>query len=196
MAAPELQPLIDTVLRILRAHPDGIPEQKLIRELDAEGIPPFAGAVLSETLELFRCHFLLFHCLYRLRDQVRSEGAADLNISPLAIVLLPYAEGEGGSAIAGSDPLRDYYLDLSHLDGTTEQDVNQLLDGFFRRRQALDERGAALAELGLDDGTSFEAARRRYRKLVMEHHPDRGGDTERLQALNRAMDVLERSYGR
>jgi hypothetical protein len=30
--------------------------------------------------------------------------------------------------------------------------------------------------------------------MVSEHHPDRGGSTERLQSINLAMEILERYY--
>ena len=36
----------------------------------------------------------------------------------------------------------------------------------------------------------------RYRQLVSLHHPDRGGNTARLQSINKAMEILERYYGR
>ncbi|MBU2294721.1 MAG: J domain-containing protein, partial [Gammaproteobacteria bacterium] len=36
----------------------------------------------------------------------------------------------------------------------------------------------------------------RYRQLVSLHHPDRGGSTARLQSINKAMEILERYYGR
>ncbi len=34
----------------------------------------------------------------------------------------------------------------------------------------------------------------RYRQLVSQHHPDRGGSTSRLQSINLAMEILQRYY--
>ncbi|MCO3066035.1 hypothetical protein FA243_29305, partial [Pseudomonas aeruginosa] len=36
----------------------------------------------------------------------------------------------------------------------------------------------------------------RYRQLVSQHHPDRGGSTARLQSINKAMEILQRYYSR
>lgn len=37
--------------------------------------------------------------------------------------------------------------------------------------------------------------RQRRRELAAQHHPDRGGDTERMQAINRAADALLAQLG-
>jgi DnaJ-class molecular chaperone len=36
--------------------------------------------------------------------------------------------------------------------------------------------------------------KQRYRQLVSQHHPDRGGSTSRLQSINLAMEILARYY--
>lgn len=38
--------------------------------------------------------------------------------------------------------------------------------------------------LGLPDLSSLHDIRRAYRKLALQHHPDRGGDTEKMQEIN------------
>ena len=37
---------------------------------------------------------------------------------------------------------------------------------------------------------TLEELKAQYRKLAMEHHPDRGGDTETMQAVNAEYDAL------
>jgi len=98
----------------------------------------------------------------------------------------------GQDALAEADPLRDYYLDLANLDATGEAEVERLLADFWQRFAGADERAAALAVLGLADPVDAATIKQRYRELVMRHHPDRGGDTRRLQELNEAMAWLER----
>jgi hypothetical protein len=51
-------------------------------------------------------------------------------------------------------------------------------------------RGEALAVLGLKEGASAEEIRAAHRRLMQGHHPDKGGNAETAQRLNRARDVL------
>jgi len=53
-----------------------------------------------------------------------------------------------------------------------------------------------LAKSGEDSVAIFEAAKAEakihYRRLALEHHPDRGGDAEKLKAINVAWERLEK----
>ena len=44
--------------------------------------------------------------------------------------------------------------------------------------------------LGVDRDASLDDIRKAYRSEAQKHHPDRGGDAERMQALNEARDTL------
>ena len=191
-----LQEAIDSLERAvwteLRRQPQGFSEYELIMALRASACPGIPESLVGDPLQLFRTHFLLFHVLYRLRDRLRSEGRAELHIGVLRIVLTPYEPGCAG--VAGSDPLREYYLELGNLAETTEEEVLRLLDGFWSQGRAKGDRIEALAVMNLEDPVDLEAIKRRYRQLAMRHHPDRGGDTLRLQEINAAMDTLRRCY--
>lgn len=86
--------------------------------------------------------------------------------------------------------MRAYYLDLSHLYETGEAEVNTWLGAFWEAFHRHDRRKEALQVLGLTDPVDNASIRQRYRQLVMCHHPDRGGDTHRLQLLNAAITTL------
>lgn len=45
--------------------------------------------------------------------------------------------------------------------------------------------------LGLEKGCSLAAVKSRYRKLMMENHPDRGGDPIKCKSIIAAYSVLE-----
>lgn len=45
--------------------------------------------------------------------------------------------------------------------------------------------------LGVDKTATQEDIKKAYRKLVLEHHPDRGGDNEYFSKINNAYDVLK-----
>lgn len=176
---------------ILAEHPQGIPEHTLLKRLQADNPDAFPDTVFRDDLALFRAHFLLFHALYRLRDSLLETGQAALQIDPRAICLLPL-DAAKDAALAAHDPLRDYYLDLSHLTDTTADEVEQMLGGFWVRFYAGSRRTEALAVLGLTADADLTTAQRRYRELAMAHHPDRGGDVASFQAIQEAMAVLRR----
>ena len=170
------------------AHPSGIGEYELIRALKKRGFFEFLPAPPAEPHQLFRAHFLLFHALYELRDRLSSSQRGLLQIEPLCIRRLPWSAGD--SSLTTPDPLRAYYLDWKNLDGTTQDDVCDLIASFWRQIGRIDGRKEALAALGLEDPVDDETIKRAWRRLAMQHHPDRGGDNERLQAINAAVDCL------
>lgn len=188
------QDLADQVLQLLQAAPDGLAEYALIQQLKTHHSGHLPNLPLTDKLVLFRTHFLLFNALYRLRDRLWQAQTHLLEISPLCIRLLPYQAGR--AALSERDALRDYYLDMSQLSDTDERDVERLLTSFWTRMQGGEEKLAALQLFELDDDAPLDLARikQRYRQLVSLHHPDRGGSTQRLQSINKAMEILSRYY--
>ncbi len=176
------------VARELERHPAGLSEYDLISALRAAGYFSFMGPSPVPHHRLFCAHFLLFHVLYRLRDRARQAREAELEISVLKITWRPYQAAK--AAVGRPDPLRAYYLDLTNLRETAASDVDELIASFWRRLQGGERRAEALARLGLADPVDDAAIKQAYRRLAMAHHPDRGGDTEQLQAINAALAVL------
>lgn len=182
--------LLPHVHSLLAQCESGTTEFELLRRLQDSGVEPFASAQLEDPLSLFRTHFILFHCLYRLQDSLRSDGS-DLDIHCLRIALVPCNQPrDAGPHPDTFDPLRGYYLDLARLRETREDDVVAMLTGGSSRLGELGRRREALMVLGLKDPVAFSEVKRRYRRLVMQHHPDRGGDKLRLQEINEAFDLL------
>ncbi len=202
---PEMD-LAEQIFVLLREQPDGCSEYQLIQQLKARHSTHIPNLPLLDKLVLFRTHFLIFNALYCLRDQLRGENRYDLHISPLCVQLLPYAPGTGG--VAESDPLRDYYLDLTNLRDTDEDEVERLLASFWSRMRGdqpdaasdswdPEQKRAALELFELDqevETLNLQLIKRRYRQLVSIHHPDRGGSTTRIQSINLAMEILQRYY--
>jgi len=190
---PDLD-LAEQVLQLLQAAPDGIAEYTLIQQLKDRHSGHVPNLPLADKLVLFRTHFLLFNALYRLREQLWQKKNHLLQISPLCIRLQPYQSGS--AALSERDALRDYYLDMSNLQGTDERDVERLLTSFWTRMQGGEEKQAALElyELANERTLDLPRIKLRYRQMVSAHHPDRGGSTERLQSINLAMEILERYY--
>jgi len=173
----------------LEQHIDGISEYELMQVLKAQGSFDF----LSEPAlphELFQAHFFLFHALYLLQDLLLEQKSYLLDIHTLKIRLRAYQQGE--KSLQLDDKLKDYYLDFSNLENTSEEDVCELLASFWNKFNRYENRDEALAQLGLQDPVDDKTIKKEYRRLIMQHHPDRGGDTQKLQILN---DVLKTLLG-
>ncbi len=176
------------ILEQLQAHPQGLSEHALLCALRADARGACLRGSLQDPLTLFRSHFVLFHTLYRLRERCWAAASAHLEVGPLRIALEAYRRG--AAALVRRDPLRDYYLDRANLERLGAAEVQALLADFWTRLQRREGRAEALAVLGLEDPVDAPAIKRRYRRLAMRHHPDRGGSTRALQRLNAAMRQL------
>lgn len=188
-----IETLLQHVHEVLSQHPDGIREFDLMAALDQRCVEGFGQTAFADHLSMFQSHFLLFHSLYLLRDRLHQRAEASLDIHCLSICLTPYANQTSGG-LQQHDPLRDYYLDFSNMEKTDAAEVDLLLGGFWHRFVAMDERQQALQQLGLSDPVEYAQIKAQYRRLVMEHHPDRGGDHDRLLLINEAMQVLDTIY--
>lgn len=179
--------------QLLQRHSGGLDEHQLLQHLRRPPYGLMPELTLDDSLGLFQSHFLLFHVLYRLRDRLHGEQSAQLHISPLNIRLRPYRQcGEG---LEVNDPLREYYLDLGQLDQTGREDVEAMLAGFWQKAAiGVDAKQEALATLELKEPVTLGEVKAQYRRLVMAHHPDRGGEAERMHDLNDALATLQRYY--
>lgn len=177
----------------LEKNPEGIGEYDLLQNLKSHGYFDFLSSPASPH-ELFHAHFFLFHSLYLLRDIFLDKKLYILNIHTLKIQLQPYHVGiksiESENNLQEADKLRAYYLDLNNLEKMSEDDVYDMLTAFWNKINRYDNREAALAELGLTDPVDDKVIKQEYRRLAMQHHPDRGGDSEKLQKINDAVALL------
>jgi len=182
---------------ILRTHPKGMTELEMIKTLQAEPWHLLEPADFSDPAALYPVHFLLFHALYRLRDDLASHGES-LSIRPLNIGIVPIApsSGEAEANPDRYDQLRAFYLDLSNY-GMPRSVVDRMLDNFWRGIQEPTDRELeqALTLLELKClPPDFSAVKKQFRRLAMRHHPDRGGDNQRLQQLNHAIAIVRQHY--
>lgn len=184
---------LETACRqVLEANPAGVAEHDLLQQLRKPPHQLMPSLALDDSLGLFQSHFLLFHVLYRLRDDLRQEQQAELHLSPLLIRMQEYYPGE--AALEQGDPLRDYYLDLSQLEQTGAAEVEELLAGFWKKLDASGDREAALAVLELQEPVTLGEIKAQYKRLAMQHHPDRGGEAGQMHDLNSALETLQRYY--
>lgn len=190
MPDDDLQLLQAMIASYLDDHP-GCSEHDLINWLRSPEQGFFNADALSDSLLLFRTHFLVMHCLYRLRNQWLESNTCWLEISPLSITKQPLVTGTDNQALAETDALAAYYLNLDEL-ATSRDAVDALLQDFWERLLLPRDRMEDLAVLGLDNNASADIVRLTYRRLANEHHPDKGGDAERFRQINAAYQRLKR----
>jgi len=192
--------LYDAVQCIIDIANEPLSEYQLIQILKQQGWDLSTNA--ADSLELFTSHFLIFNALYHLQKYYWEKQERYLEISALSISLHKKVKKNTGveskntwlNSYTEEAALRDYYLDLSQLESATEDSVNKFLSQFWERYIATDESSEALDLFSLEHPATAKEVKQRYRSLAMEHHPDRGGDPQVFQKVNRAFGVLQRIY--
>lgn len=149
----------------------------------------------NSQLTLFKTHFLVMNALYALQELVWAEGKT-LSISALAIEVRPLADGLGENLLSNEADaiMREYYLDWSNLEKTTNEDVEMLLNGFWEKYLAYDNRYKYLNILGLNHDACWDDISICYRRLISEHHPDMGGEDDRFIEIREAYEQLKQLY--
>ncbi len=187
-------PLIIPILQVLQDHPEGMSEYQLLQRLRAEGLV-LTQAEDDADLALYRQHFLTMNALYRLKQDLLSDGYA-LSISALKIVLsrLDSRPASALPTLSEDDALARYYLDERELEKMSGEGVRALLTQFWERFAADDRRQGALDRLCLLDGCEWVDVKQAYRKQAFRCHPDRGGCANEFAGVRAAYEVLRQLY--
>ncbi|RTE87546.1 MULTISPECIES: DNA-J related domain-containing protein [Gammaproteobacteria] len=179
---------------ILLAQVGSLKEFELIQKLQSPPYEILSKKALHGELSLFQTHFLVFHCLYKIRQQWRKEQFLDLNIDALDIRLMPYDAGQSGLVV--EDKLEKYYLDWDEWEKTTQADVESLLNQFWsgfieESRPPSVSKDDALVTLSLEALPSKKSELKdAYRRAIHRTHPDKGGSAEEAQAVQLAYESL------
>lgn len=190
-------PLLTPIIRILHAHPEGLSEFSLLKILEADGLVLAMESDVSHDLLLFRKHFLIMNALYQLQSTLQEEGFY-LSISALHIQLIPTdsaiepnnSTSLSQKKLSKADYLRDYYLDWSKFEKSSNEYVNKLLDSFWRRYLGDEHLQQAWITLELEPETPLPLVRKAYKQLARRHHPDQGGDPEQFRRVREAYELL------
>lgn len=193
----QIQHLLVAVEHELRSARADMNELSLIKALQRPPWELLGEVVFSEPEKLYPVHFLLFHVLYRLRDQL-SETGESLKISPLSIRIESLSVIGGEGVPDRVDTLREFYLDLSQY-RLPEEAIQKMMNDFWAgapgQAPAQSEAREAAEILGFKAvPTDFPTVKQRFRRAVMHAHPDRGGKTETIQHLNQAFATLKAHF--
>lgn len=168
-------------------------EYDLVRYLQAKHRLPQTS--LNTPLALFRTHFLVFNALYRLKSKCIIHQKYHIDISSIQIQVIEYPSNSSGQqALDGFDPLSLFYLNLNHLNQTQETDVIKLLEQFWTHYFDDGQKKKALKTLNLSEPVDSKTIKTQYRRLAMQHHPDRGGDADALIEIHQAVECLQQYY--
>lgn len=174
----------------------GLNEYSLLKKLSEAPFHLFNPQCLKDSLMMYQTHFILFHGLYLLRDEWLLNQTGILEIHTTCIRLLPFSQGKRD--ITQNDPLRAFYLNWENMHGVEQEDVDALIDSFWRRMagEKLDhsegEIRRARQVLALPETGTLESEmiKRQYRKLMHQCHPDKGGDVDLAQRISWAYNLL------
>ena len=189
----ELEAIIDAIDAFLDNNAS-TNEHAVISHCQQLGLEPFSQLNLKQSRELFCAHFLAKHALYTLQNRYLEQKSFYLNITSVKLERLPYTAGQ--AALAHHDSVKQYYLNLDHYFETSEDEVNQLLQDFWTRFLAGNDKTEALQTLGLPADADYPAVKQRYRALAQQHHPDKGGCDQKFQQLSEAKRILDSYFGR
>lgn len=181
----------------MEQYPLGLSEFDLISEIRKVS-DIFPQNYHGDNLKLFQTHFILFNTLYRLRRELVAEGIQTLEIGPLNIQLRNFSADSDTQALSDAVDMKleEYYLDMKMLEKTGMEDVNCMLDDFWRKYLAQEHKVEALQLLGLAEDAEWSDVQKSYRKLAGHHHPDKGGSKERFQKITSAKETLKVCFGK
>jgi hypothetical protein len=190
---------------LLEENSEGFSEHQLLTLLQQQPHAFFATDALRDPLLLFQSHFLLFHCLYLLRNRWQKSHHAQLSISVLNIKksrldidktltqTLTNPSIEDKNSLFNADPMAHYYLDWSYFSTTSSDDVDELLNRFWKKvwvPQQEEDIQQALIIMELDALVPSPQLKQQYRRLVQRFHPDKGGDSEHFKKICQAFHQL------
>ncbi|MGK0248979.1 MAG: hypothetical protein ACI910_001714 [Oleispira sp.] len=197
--------LIDVLDVLLEENSEGFSEHKLLTLLQQQPHAFFAADALRDPLLLFQSHFLLFHCLYLLRNRWQKSHHAQLEISvfnikksrlDIAKMLTAQSENsftEDKKSLFNADPMAQYYLDWSHFSTTSSDDVDELLNRFWKKvwvPQQEEDIQQALIIMELETPVPLPQLKQQYRRLAQRFHPDKGGNSEHFKKICQAFHQL------
>jgi hypothetical protein len=135
------------------------------------------------------------NALYQLQNELVRENIY-LKIEPLEIDLLTIDHQSNDKKISDSAnaKMQEYYLNWDHYHETTQEDVNELLNNFWKMFNAFDQKDEALEILGLSTDVSWNEIKSRYRVLAARFHPDKGGEASKFIELRQAYEILKGMY--
>ncbi len=179
---------------IVEAGMTGISEYALIKSIDVDDFPHITRIDLSKPHTTFPFHFVLFNRLYRWKNELADQKKGRLDISALKITYHPY-HSHDLQEIDTHDSLADYYSNIANFYETQGERLDEMMSGFWNRFVRRDDIHHAMKTLELNTLKDSAQVKKQFKKLMIIHHPDKGGTSEKAAQLNEAKTTLLRFMG-
>jgi len=185
--------LVVPILRLLKKSTDEISEYDLIKYLESNGVE--FSQENSSDLALFKKHFLVMNALYQLQGELLTDGFY-LSISSLSIKIEEILDASESTVLVDDTDIKlsQYYLDWDNYDKTSQSDVEDLLNGFWKQYFAYDQQEQALKVLELSAESNWDEIQQSYRRKVSQCHPDKGGCRTVFIEIREAYEILKCCY--
>ena len=193
-------PIPEPQLRLLRGQLESIvlqstdvqTEQSLLQKLGLN----LTSAPDDPQLALFQRHFIVQHLLYQLQQQWSEQEFAWLEIGLAQVQLHTYQAQKPTDYDQGR---ASYYLDWQHFYQMSSATLQRQLDDFWsyvQRTPVADPLSLqqACQHLQLNWPCTLLQLKRQYRSLALQHHPDRGGDSQHFQQVRQAYQRLRAEF--
>lgn len=201
----DINPLALIVFNILKNNNKALSLYELIKILEKSGYELIEKeSNESNDLTLFRKNFIVMNALYQLKIDLL-DSDFELTVSPLKITLHTKSLDKGlglptesTDDILTAEALSEYYLNWDNYHLTNEQEVKELLDGFWSRfidynqgQNRYDKRLDSFQALGLKSSASWKDIQQTYRQLITVYHPDKGGNSLKFIKIREAYLILK-----
>lgn len=186
-------PLTWPLLSLLEEQPQHWKVHYLVTELREKGLLQQLDE--DESKDLFKRNFLTMNALYQL--QVMLLPNQWLQVQAMDIFLSYSVPSHFELELQHDAALRDYYLDWGNYDASGDF-IREMLKSFWHKynhyigdNSPAVGRVQALDVFGLSSDATPRDIRKRWRKLALQHHPDRaGGDAHQFKQACRAWQTL------
>lgn len=192
-------PEFDLAIRYILDEQPTISEFDLIKRLKSSPYHFFSEYDTSNQHQLFQVHFILFNALFELQSALPANQYLLINSVRIELLTCTEEEALNPSLHEPDAKLKAYYLDLNNLKQTTQSDVEELLDSFWRRyyKEGWDQESEeatveALKYFEIDGQLTTQVLRKAFRKKCHDCHPDKGGNHEHFVELKRHYELLSR----
>ena len=191
-------PLKRPILDILKNAQGSLKEYELHGILGGSAFTQFIEGCSHDVI-LFRKHFLVMNALYELHEELIEQNLY-LHISALDIHLKAISEHSSTHQTLSTDTgfikLSEYYRNWEHFNKADDHTVASLLQTFWKKFLANDEKEQALSCLKLKPEADWAEIQTQYKQLCQQHHPDKGGDAVFFVEIRQAYDNLKCIYNR
>ncbi|WP_273021188.1 DNA-J related domain-containing protein [Rheinheimera sp.] len=167
-----------------------IEEQYLLKRL---GLKLHSDIALSDDMSRFQLHFVLYHLLYRVQQQLLDLQQGYLSVELAKVRLLSVSQAPVSDV---HDGRRQYYLNWQNFHHMTEQLLDQHLSAFWQHFAAPQSTRLMLSQaeaetlLQLPAHFNLAQLKKAYRTKALQLHPDRGGDAQQFILLRHAYQQL------